>query len=96
LAAFTSPHAGDDPEPQLALADRLSVIESARPSRIKVSMLTGEIHIPAQLPRQTAPERPSRRRVLRVVLVVAILLLILGLLVFAGLSGIAADPMTGT
>jgi ferric-dicitrate binding protein FerR (iron transport regulator) len=46
--------------------------------------------------RSSRPERPSRRRVLRGVLVVAILLLILGLLVFAGLSGVAAAPMTGT
>lgn len=58
-------------------------------------MLTSEIPVAPEFPRQTAPER-SRRRILRRVLVVAIALLILGLLVFAGLSGIAADPMTGT
>jgi hypothetical protein len=58
-------------------------------------MLTSEIPVAAELPGRTAPER-SRRRILRRVLVVAIALLILGLLVFAGLSGIAADPMTGT
>ncbi len=62
---------------------------------IKASMLTSEIPVAADL-LQGAPERLSRRRILRRVLVVAVVLLIVGLLVFAGLSGIAADPMTGT
>ena len=29
-------------------------------------------------------------------LVIAVVLLVIGLVVFAGLSGLAADPMTGT
>jgi hypothetical protein len=58
-------------------------------------MLASEIPVASDLPQPT-PEPLSRRRILRRVLVVAIALLILGLLVFAGLSGIAADPMTGT
>jgi len=62
---------------------------------IKASMLASEIPVAADL-LQGAPEPLSRRRILRRVLVVAVVLLIVGLLVFAGLSGIAADPMTGT
>ncbi len=58
-------------------------------------MLTSEIPVAADL-LQDAPEPLSRRGILRRVLVVAVVLLIVGLLVFAGLSGIAADPMTGT
>jgi hypothetical protein len=33
---------------------------------------------------------------LRLFLVVAVVLLVVGLVVFAGLSGLAADPMAGT
>jgi len=58
-------------------------------------MLTSEIPVAADL-LQDAPEPLSRRGILRRVLVVAVVLLIVGLLVFAGPSGIAADPMTGT
>jgi hypothetical protein len=64
--------------------------------RIKVSMITSETPAAAELLRPTERERPARGRTLRVVLVVAVVLLIVGLLVFAALSGLAADPMTGT
>jgi hypothetical protein len=57
-------------------------------------MITGEIPAPSEL--HTGPERPARRDTLRLVLVVAAVLLVVGLVVFAGLSGFAADPMAGT
>jgi hypothetical protein len=57
-------------------------------------MITGEIPAPSEL--HTAPERPARGDTLRLVLVVAVVLLLVGLVVFAGLSGLAADPMAGT
>ncbi|MDP9252712.1 MAG: hypothetical protein M3O80_06870 [Chloroflexota bacterium] len=44
----------------------------------------------------TVTEQPSDRRVLRRVLLLAVVLLAIGLIVFAGFSGLAADPMTGT
>ncbi len=59
-------------------------------------MLTNETAPAADVRDETAPERSSRRRILRRVLVVAVVLLVLGLLMFATLSGLAADPMTGT
>ena len=62
---------------------------------IKASMLTSEIAGAADSP-QTAAEPSSRRRILRRVLVVAVVLLVLGIVVFAAMSGLAADPMTGT
>jgi hypothetical protein len=43
-----------------------------------------------------AAEPSSRRRTLRRVLVVAVVALVLGIVVFATISGLAADPMTGT
>ena len=46
-------------------------------------------------PRLTVAQ-PSDRRVLRRLLVIALVLLVVGLIVFAALSGLAADPMTGT
>ncbi len=58
-------------------------------------MLTREIASAADLP-HTAARRSSRRRILRRVLVVAVVALVLGILVFAAMSGLAADPMTGT
>jgi hypothetical protein len=58
-------------------------------------MLAGEIPVAADLP-QPALEPLSRRRILRRVLVVAVVLLVVGLVIFAGVSGLAADPMTGT
>ncbi len=58
-------------------------------------MLTREIASAADSP-QTAAGRSSRRRILRRVLVVAVVVLVLGIVVFAALSGLAADPMTGT
>ncbi len=57
-------------------------------------MTTSEIPAPSEL--HTEPERPARRDTLRLVLVVAVVLLVVGLVVFAGLSGLAADPMAGT
>lgn len=56
-------------------------------------MLAGETPVAADLP---TPEPLSRRRILHRVLVVAVVLLVVGLVIFAGLSGLAADPMTGT
>lgn len=47
-------------------------------------------------PEPTVADQPSDRRVLRRLLVIAVVLLVVGLIVFAGLSGLAADPMTGT
>jgi hypothetical protein len=44
----------------------------------------------------TVADRPSDRRVLRRLLLIAVVLLVIGLIVFAGFSGFAADPMTGT
>jgi hypothetical protein len=44
----------------------------------------------------TVPDQQSDPQVLRRVLVIAVVLLVIGLVVFAGLSGLAADPMTGT
>jgi hypothetical protein len=57
-------------------------------------MITSETAAAAEL--HTAPERPARGSTLRVVLVVAVVLLVIGLVVFAAASGLAADPMTGT
>ena len=57
-------------------------------------MITSEI--PALSELHTTPERPARGDTLRLVLVVAVVLLVVGLVVFAGLSGLAADPMAGT
>ena len=57
-------------------------------------MITSEIRAPSEL--HTGPERPARGDTLRVVLVVAVVLLVVGLVVFAGLPGLAADPMAGT
>jgi len=56
-------------------------------------MLAREIPVAADLP--TAEPR-SRPRILRRVLVAMVVLLVVGLVIFAGLSGLAADPMTGT
>ena len=57
-------------------------------------MITSEIPAPSEL--HTTPERPARGDTLRLVLVIAVVLLVVGLIVFAGLSGLAADPMAGT
>ncbi|HEY6202935.1 MAG TPA: hypothetical protein VI056_07810 [Candidatus Limnocylindria bacterium] len=57
-------------------------------------MITGEI--PARAELNTEPEHRIRGRSLRVVLLVTVVLLVVGLVVLAGLSGLAADPMTGT
>jgi len=57
-------------------------------------MITSEIPAPLEL--HTGPERPARGDTLRLLLVLAVVLLIVGLVVFAGLSGLAADPMAGT
>ena len=57
-------------------------------------MITSEIPAPFEL--HTRPERPARGDTLRLLLVLAVVLLIVGLVVFAGLSGLAADPMAGT
>ena len=57
-------------------------------------MITSEIPAPSEL--RTAIERPARGDTLRLLLVVAVVLLVIGLVVFAGLSGLAADPMAGT
>ena len=57
-------------------------------------MITSGIPAPSEL--HTAPERSARDDTLRLVLVVAVVLLVVGLIVFAGLSGLAADPMAGT
>jgi hypothetical protein len=62
--------------------------------RIKVAMITGEIPAPSEL--HSTAERRTRGDTLRLVLVVGVVLLVVGLVVFAGLSGLAADPMTGT
>jgi hypothetical protein len=62
--------------------------------RIKVAMITSEIPAPSEL--HTGRERPARGDMLRVFLVVAVVVLVVGLVVFAGLSGLAADPMAGT
>jgi hypothetical protein len=62
--------------------------------RIKVAMITREIPAAAEL--LTGPERPARGRTIRVALAVAVVLIVVGLVVFAGLSGLAADPMAGT
>jgi hypothetical protein len=47
-------------------------------------------------PQLTDTPQPSDRRVLRRLLVIAVVLAVVGVIVFAGLSGLAADPMTGT
>jgi hypothetical protein len=57
-------------------------------------MITSEIPAPSEL--HIGPERPARGGTLRLVLVVAVVVLVVGLVVFAGLSGLAADPMAGT
>ncbi len=57
-------------------------------------MTTTEIPAPSEL--HTRPQRPARGDTLRLVLVVAVVLVVVGLVVFAGLSGLAADPMAGT
>jgi len=51
---------------------------------------------PAPADLHTAPQRPALTDTLRPFLVVAVVLLVIGLVVFAGLSGLAADPMAGT
>jgi len=51
---------------------------------------------PAAVQLHTGPERPAHGDTLRLVLVIAVVLLVVGLIVFAGLSGLAADPMAGT
>ena len=56
--------------------------------------VAAELLPPTEL--HTGPQRPARGDTLRLVLVVAIVLLVVGLVVFAGLSGLAADPMAGT
>jgi hypothetical protein len=56
-------------------------------------MITSEIPAPSEL---HPAEQPARGDTVRVVLVVIVVLLVIGLVVFAGLSGLAADPMTGT
>lgn len=46
---------------------------------------------------ETVADQPSDHRVLRRrLLVLAVVLLVIGLIVLAGMSGIGADPMTGT
>jgi hypothetical protein len=57
-------------------------------------MITSEIPAPSEP--HVAPERPARSDTLRLFLVIAVVLLVVGLVVFAGLSGLAADPMAGT
>lgn len=57
-------------------------------------MITSGIPAPSEL--HTTPERPAHGDTVRLVLVVAVALLVVGLVVFAGLSGLAAAPMTGT
>lgn len=57
-------------------------------------MITSGIPAPSEV--HTTAERPTRGDTLRLVLVVAVVLLVIGLVVFAGLSGLAADPMAGT
>jgi len=58
-------------------------------------MLTREIAGAAVSP-GSAAQPSSRRRTFRRVLVVAVVVLVLGFVVFAAVSGFAADPMTGT
>ena len=57
-------------------------------------MLTSEIAGAASP--EAAPEPSSRRRMLRRVLVVAVVVLVVGFVLFAAISGLGADPMTGT
>jgi len=57
-------------------------------------MITSGIPAPSEL--RTGPERSARGGTLRLFLVVAVVLLVVGLVVFAGLPGLAADPMAGT
>ena len=57
-------------------------------------MTTSEIPAPSEL--HTGPERPARGDTLRLFLVVVVVLIVVGFVVFAGLSGLAADPMAGT
>jgi ferric-dicitrate binding protein FerR (iron transport regulator) len=59
-------------------------------------MLANETAPAADVRCETAPEPSPRRRILRRVLMVVVVLLVLGLLVFAAMSGLAADPMAGT
>ncbi len=59
-------------------------------------MLANETAPAADVRRETAPEPSPRRRILRRVLLVAVVVLVLGLLMFAAVSGLAAGPMTGT
>lgn len=59
-------------------------------------MNTSERSIAGDLAGQILVQESPDRRVLRRLLVIAIVLLVVGLIVLAGLSGIAADPMTGT
>jgi hypothetical protein len=59
-------------------------------------MNTSERSIEGDLARQIVLEESPDRRVLRRLLMIAIVLLVVGLIVFAGFSGIAADPMSGT
>jgi hypothetical protein len=57
-------------------------------------MLTSEITVAPDSPQAAEPS--SRRSTLRRVLVVAVVVLVLGIVVFAAMSGLAADPMAGT
>ena len=57
-------------------------------------MITSETPAPSEL--HTGPKRSARGDTFRVFLVVAVVLLVVGLVVFAGLSGLAADPKAGT
>ena len=59
-------------------------------------MNTSESLIQGSDPQLTVHDQPSSRRVLRRLLVITVVLLVIGVIVFAGLSGLAADPMTGT
>jgi hypothetical protein len=58
-------------------------------------MLTSEITVAPDSP-QAAAEPLSRRSTLRRALVIAVVVLVLGIVVFAAMSGLAADPMAGT
>jgi hypothetical protein len=58
-------------------------------------MNTRGVPVAGNVPVPIAPEQPSRRGILRRVIVIIVVLIVIGLIVF-GLSGLAADPMTGT
>jgi hypothetical protein len=59
-------------------------------------MNTSQSLIQGNDPQPTVPDQPSDHRALRRLLVIAAVLVAIGLIVFAGVSGLAADPMTGT